>query len=527
MAFTRAIGLAACATILATTTVAASTDAARPPASASALARAAVSAPPDPHQVRHGLKIVGYLGRSFEVPYSWPVIDLTAHPSTCVRFDVHAVYLGRPSGEQQCPARGAGRRTGALLVEPNLTRSTDGGVGATTIALDHPISAEIDVTAPGMTVTASYGDDRATIVDALTAAGLPRPADAAAASPSQTSRPSPLAPSLLLPSPSLLPSLPPPPSVRDTAPVEIVRGTNQATGLGFDTCTAPSSAQMTAWASSPFNTVGIYIGGSERACGQASLTLDWITARAKAGWHFMPIYVGWQAAWDALTATASTPAPATLGRQSADDAITQARSLGFGPGALLYYDMESYSTPAATSAAMAFLSAWTAELHVRGYRSAVYSSAATGIADLVANRGKMTEPDVVSIAQWNGVADADLTATPPDAWPAQRAHQYTGGVDVSYGGVRLNIDKDYLSINNTAAVNPTGNPTGSPTANPTASAAPRTTAGATASTAPHATASAAASATARTAVSAKARTAAGNTAPNHLTFDPYQPSLPE
>lgn len=446
MAITRAIGLTACATLLATTTVAASMAASPPtPAPAPSVPSASSTLVPVPSsahssaysstdEARPGLKTVTYLGRSFQVPYSWPVIDLTAYPSTCVRFDVHAVYLGRPSGEQQCPAHGAGRRTGALLIEPDLARST--GVGAPTVALDHPISAEIDVTAPGLTITASYGDDRATIVDALTAAGLPQPAAASASA----------APSL--PSPT-----PPPPSVRDTAPVEIVTGTNQVTGLGFDTCTAPSAAQMAAWATSPFNTVGIYIGGSERACGQQSLTPDWLTARAKAGWHFMPIYVGWQAAWDSLTATASSAGPAKLGTQSADDAITQARSLGIGPGALLYYDMESYTAPGASSAAMAFLSAWTAELHARGYRSAVYSSAATGIADLVANRGKMTEPDVVAIAQWNGVADADLTATPPDAWPAQRAHQYTGNINASYGGVSLNIDKDYLSIKNSPSVN--------------------------------------------------------------------------
>lgn len=387
---------------------------------------------------RHGMKTVSYLGRSFEVPYGWPVFDLTTHPSTCVRFDVHAVYLGRPSGEQQCPAHGAGRRTGALLIEPDLTRSsstsTGAGAGAAAVVLDHPIAAEIDVTAPGLTITASYGDDRATVVDALTAAGLPRPADVPAGS-----------------APVPVPAL-----VRDTAPVEVVRGTNQVVGLGFDTCTAPSAAQMTAWAASPFNTVGIYIGGAERACDQPSLTGDWIVARAKAGWHFMPIYVGWQAAWDTLTATASTPGPAALGTESADDAITQARALGIGPGALLYYDMESYQTAAETTAARAFLSAWTAELHSRGYRSAVYSSAATGIADLVAARGKMTEPDVVSIAQWNGIADADLTATPPDAWPAQRAHQYVGNVDASYGGVKLNIDKDYLSINSTSCPNASG-----------------------------------------------------------------------
>lgn len=398
--------------------------------------------------VRHGVKVVTYLGRSFTVPYFWRVIDLTRHPYTCVRFDVHAVYLGHPGDRQRCPARGAGRRTGALLIEPDLTRSAD----SVAIALDHRLSAEIDVTAPGLTVTASYGDDHDTVIDALAAAGLPRPADV----------PPPAAPAL----------------VRDTAPVEIVRGTNQVTGLGFDTCTAPSAKQMDAWSASPFSTVGIYIGGDERACGQPNLTADWLTARAKAGWHFMPLYVGWQAAWDKLTATASTPGPATLGTESADDAIAQARSLGIGPGALLYYDMESYTTPAQSGAAMVFLSAWTAELHSRGYRSAVYSSAATGIADLVAHRGKITEPDVVAIAHWNGIADADLAATPPDAWPAQRAHQYLGNVYASYGGVKLNIDKDYLSINNAVPITPAPT-TSAPTASVPATSASATPASAT------------------------------------------------
>jgi hypothetical protein len=325
-----------------------------------------------------------------------------------------------------------------LLIEPDLTRTTS----STVSSFDHPISAEIDVSAPGLTITASYGDDRMTVVDALTAAGLPPPADVS------------VAPAAL---------------VRNIEPVEVVRGTNQVTGLGFDTCTAPSAKQMDSWAASPFSTIGIYIGGSERACAQPSLTGAWIVARARTGWHFMPLYVGWQAAWDKLTATASTPAPAVLGKESADDAVTQARGLGIGPGALLYYDMESYTTRAQSVAAMAFLSVWTAELHSRGYRSAVYSSAATGIADLVANRGKIVEPDVVAIAHWNGIADADLNATPSDAWPAQRAHQYLGNVNASYGGVKLNIDKDYLSINNVTPI------IGTPSTPATKSAAPTPT----------------------------------------------------
>ena len=374
-------------------------------------------------------KTVSYLGRDFPVPYSWQVIDLTAYPATCVRFDMHAVYLGHPGADQNCPARGVGRRTGALLIEPQLARAST----AIPIALDRHIAGEIDVTAPGLTITASYSDDdRSTVVNAITAAGLPQPA-----APQQSDVAAPL---------------------HDSAPVEIVRGTNQVTGLGFDTCTAPSAGQMQAWGASPYNTVGIYIGGSERACAQSNLTAGWISARAQSGWHFMPLYVGWQAAWDSLTRTS----PAVLGKQSADDAAVQARNLGIGPGALLYYDMESYdNTTPQSAAALAFESAWTSELHAKGYRSAIYSSASTGIADLVSHRGKIVEPDAIDIARWNGVADADFGSTPPGTWQAARAHQYLGGVDVTFGGVKMNIDDDYLSINLTV---PPGTPSPSPSA---------------------------------------------------------------
>ncbi|MGH6654126.1 MAG: glycoside hydrolase domain-containing protein [Actinocrinis sp.] len=393
-----------------------------------------------PPIARHG-QTVTYLGRDYVVPYSWPVVNLAEYPATCVRFDVHAVYLGAPSAEQDCPARGVGRRTGALLIEPEPARSAAGGVGESAVSLDRPISGEIDVTAPGVSVVASYGDDdRSTVIEAITGAGLPQPANA--------------------------------PVTPATVPVEIVRGTYQVTGLGFDTCSAPSAARMKAWAVSPFSAVGIYVGGSERACSQANLTAPWIAAQAKAGWHFMPLYAGWQAAWDSLTATKTAPAPATLGTQSADDAVNHARALGFGPGSLLHYDMESYRTSAQSKAAIAFLSAWTTELHKRGYRSGVYSSASTGIADLVAHRGTMTEPDVVDIAHWNGIADGDPTSTPADAWPTQRTHQYLGNLDATYGGVKLNIDQDYLSIA-AACSGPT--PAPSPTPSATPSAAPSAT----------------------------------------------------
>ena len=60
---------------------------------------------------------VRYRGLEFEVPADWPVYDLEADPTRCVRFDVHAVYLGHPGADQRCPAHLIGR-TETVLVEP-------------------------------------------------------------------------------------------------------------------------------------------------------------------------------------------------------------------------------------------------------------------------------------------------------------------------------------------------------------------------------------------------------------------------
>jgi len=66
-------------------------------------------------------KVVRYRGYAVAVPTSWPVYDLRSHPSVCVRFDRHAVYLGQPSSTQRCPAHAVGR-TEAILLQPLAAR---------------------------------------------------------------------------------------------------------------------------------------------------------------------------------------------------------------------------------------------------------------------------------------------------------------------------------------------------------------------------------------------------------------------
>ena len=58
---------------------------------------------------RPALKVVRYAGYTIRVPASWPVYQLDRDPGRCVRYDRHAVYLGHPGANQQCPAHLVGR----------------------------------------------------------------------------------------------------------------------------------------------------------------------------------------------------------------------------------------------------------------------------------------------------------------------------------------------------------------------------------------------------------------------------------
>src|SRR5258708_20770941 len=91
------------------------------------------------------------------------------------------------------------------------------------------------------------------------------------------------------------------------------------------------------------------------------------------------------------------------GRSAALDAVSQAGRLGLGLGTPIYYDMEAY-LPDQTGAALRLESAWTTTLHALGYSSGIYSSSASGIADLARQYSthKYAMPDVIYDALWNG-----------------------------------------------------------------------------------------------------------------------------
>jgi len=375
------------------------------------------------------LKAVSYRGYTFRVPSSWPVIDGARHPRDCVRFDQHAIYLGAVSGSEFCPSWLLGT-TEAMLIQP-------GPVRAARWSAENPVARQITVTAPGIAVTATFDADPAAIYRILASASLPVPALAAArpASPAAAGLAE-LAASARVRARSPLP--------HGTMAVPALPATVASyRGRGFDACAAPSRSYMHTWLRrSPYRAIGIYIGGADRACAQANLNPGWVRNEAAAGWHFIPLYAGPQAAFGELHA------PASQGAAAARDAAAQARRLGFGPRTPVYYDMEAYR-PRVRLAALRFLSAWTIGLHRLGYASGVYSSSDSGVTDLARqySRRKYAVPDIIYDALWNGAAttrDGNLQA---GQWGHHhRIHQYSGNVTQTFGGDTINVDKDYLDV---------------------------------------------------------------------------------
>ena len=109
--------------------------------------------------------------------------------------------------------------------------------------------------------------------------------------------------------------------------------------------------------------------------------------------------------------------------------------------------MEGYArTSGATGSTLAFLAAWTDALHELGYGSGVYSSSASGIADLASKWGAGYSSSRRPLdRQLERAKNTDDPYVPSSAWtPHQRIHQYRGGHNETYGGVTINIDNDYV-----------------------------------------------------------------------------------
>jgi hypothetical protein len=458
----------------------------------------AVTGKPESKKAGRAMKTVAYAGYEFQVPASWPVYRLDEHPRTCVRYDVHAVYLGRPGPDMRCAAGLIGRTQTVSLIPgrgvPNdtvLQRVAAVHAAITQNAVNHELKVALGPSRPSATVLGTYGSDPAVVQQVLNTlrlapAGTAPTGQSPSAPPAGTAaeasrranlseKAARLAPQRASASTASAPSKQPmgepvPPNPTSTSwpglpanwPVEVVQPTpapappsppKPSPGpfhpvSGFDTCTAPSTSAMRAWRSQ-YAAVGVYIGGVNAACAYGNLSAGWVKSAASMGWGLLPTYVGPQApCWGAGSGVLISPGSAVAqGSAAALDAVGDARALGLPAGSPIYYDMEAYNGGSScTNAVLRFLGAWDRLVQAAGYVSAVYSSQDSGIVDMQSGAVKktpgFTPPNAIWIALWDNVASLnDGTLT----WPlSARSKQYAGSVNATIGGVTLNIDRDFV-----------------------------------------------------------------------------------
>jgi hypothetical protein len=461
---------------------------AQPTTSKTTTSKPAAGKPAAGKKTTSAVKTVVYRGYEFQVPASWPVYRLDEYPQTCVRYDVHAVYLGTPGPNMRCPAELIGQTQTVSFIPGNAA------AGAATDArsvvrseradgtdlqrlqavpgvimqnpVQHQLSVSLSAAAPGAKVLGTYGANPG-VVEHVLSTLHPAPADAVQSAQSGPAHAQPgKRPAKKAPAPAVtytswrgLPAHWPvqivkqqPPSPQPPQPSPSPSPPKQPTSVhpvgGFDTCTAPSVATMRAW-HSDYADVGVYIGGANSACAGGNLSSSWVQTVTGMGWGLLPTYVGPQApCWGAGPGTLiNASSAAAQGTAAGQDAVTQARSFGIATGSPIYYDMEAYNGGAScTNAVLAFLGAWDRQVTNAGYATGVYSSQDSGISDMqkaaVERTLGFTSPDAIWIALWDDnptLQDGSLTWSLYD-----RSKQYDGNVNETIGGITLNIDKDIV-----------------------------------------------------------------------------------
>ena len=417
----------------------------------------AAPTPASPTAKTGATRTVSYGGVSAQVPASWRVVELDKAPGTCVRLDVATVYLGAASEQQNCPARAIGRAdTLWLAPSPSPVRSAPGKVGvmaAKVVVNDTSHEQVAEVAGRQVVVQATWGSARTSIDPVLstvkpTTGVVPqRDLSAARTSPSTERSATAVGPSDNTVAPKGAPAQKLTPSAARAG-----SGNGVFTGLGMDTCAAPSLSTMKKWKASRYRAAGIYLGGLNRSCGDGNLSSSWVSSVSAEGWGLMPLYVGLQAPCANQRGLASISAtnPAGQGVSAATDAVAKARKFGISTGNTIYYNMEPYGASASCrSTVLAFLSAWTSTLRRSGYLSGVYGTPASTLADVANAGGGFVAPDRVWLAFWNGIATTRAQSiyprVPDSKWSDhQRIHQYAGNTAETWGGVRLELDSNWI-----------------------------------------------------------------------------------
>ena len=450
-------------------------------------------------------KTVRFDGYTFDVPAGWPVYQLDQDPAQCVRYDVNAVYLGTPGADQQCPAGLIGQRDTVSIAScvPAGPQSPVAQLPGYPVAERQ--SAETSgakPASPGVSITATYGSDPGVVQRILhtvrrSGTGAPvalhQMAPAQPAGPSTGTTPatavsgatascaqsapvtSPVPATQATPGtatpaaqpasakPSTTPATTTPAATPSPTPVSTPSPTPKPTSTasltakdtkpmpGFDTCTAPSVSAMQAWRKT-YSAAAIYIGGVEMACDYGNLSASWVKAVRQMGWSLIPIYVGVQAPCNSFSQEIDPAHAAPEGSAAAGSAVADAKMFGLGKNGPIYFDMEAYNNGNSTcrNSVLSFLNSWTRQLHSLGYVSGVYSSAASGAEDLGTATSvyarPLAKPDSMWFALWDNHANLNGTPYLLSSWwnPDKRIKQYQGSHWVKVGGVRLNIDSDWV-----------------------------------------------------------------------------------
>jgi len=228
---------------------------------------------------------------------------------------------------------------------------------------------------------------------------------------------------------------------------------------GFDKCGLPAVEQMEAWwQESPYWVFNIYLGGSNFACDNPQLNIDWVWQVSQQGWEFILTWVGPQSpCFDTIKPKISLDPDIAYqqGRNEANLAVAAAEKLGLGGDKIVYYDVEGYSdldTGACSKAVDSFLTGWTAHLHEQGLKAGAYGSPCRSfIGDWWDNQPLL---DDIWFASWLLPAQyrpdvtvwGDKCTLTDDMWANnQRLRQYAGDHPEEWGGVYLgSIDSNVL-----------------------------------------------------------------------------------
>ena len=140
------------------------------------------------------------------------------------------------------------------------------------------------------------------------------------------------------------------------------------------------------------------------------------------------------------------------GVEESAESVAAVQALGIGKGSTLWLDIEWYdrSKTRCDNSTLAFIESWSIATREAGYRAGLYSSASAAIlsSSLRLDRNASWQgPDQLWFAWGNKQNDVELGPYGDEShWPDGLMHQYELDVRASYGGLAMDIDKNWLDV---------------------------------------------------------------------------------